>query len=71
MRSTVLRDGLTVARGEAAGYGPSGAVEAMVGEVDLTVTRQAFDEEATEAAMPAREERDRTGLPARRLAGRA
>jgi ABC-type sugar transport system ATPase subunit len=48
---TVLRDGLTVARGEAARFGPSGAVEAMVGEVDLTVTRQAFDEDVTEAAV--------------------
>ena len=48
---TVLRDGLTVAQGEAMGYGPAGAVEAMVGEVDLTVTRQAFDEDTTEAAV--------------------
>ena len=47
---TVLRDGLTVATGKALDYGPSGAVAAMVGEVDLTVNRQFYNEDVDESA---------------------
>jgi len=47
---TVMRDGLTVATGNAGDYGPSGAVAAMVGEVDLSVSREIYEESRDENA---------------------